>query len=162
MEAIRNSEIQNDELICPITYEIFRDPVIAKDGHVYEREAITRWIFQSGTSPLTREPLQIEHLQPDDHLRRLAAHRRNATVPYTTDLATVTLPPLRSVSSIDTQISPNVFNHAAANNRSCKPTCMEYSTIVVLGCFVTVVIVITVAITSKKPTPSTYRSHPIF
>ncbi|CAF1551175.1 unnamed protein product, partial [Adineta steineri] len=38
--------------------ELFRDPVIANDGHVYERVAITKWINEHGTSPFTRQPLQ--------------------------------------------------------------------------------------------------------
>ena len=28
----------DDCLICPITLELFRDPVLAEDGHTYERE----------------------------------------------------------------------------------------------------------------------------
>jgi hypothetical protein len=31
------------ELICPITQELMRDPVVAEDGYTYEREAILRW-----------------------------------------------------------------------------------------------------------------------
>ncbi len=80
MKTESNPEIENNDLICPITWEIFRDPIIAKDGHVYEREAITTWILQNGTSPLTREPLKIEDLQPDDHLRHLAAQRSHLPV----------------------------------------------------------------------------------
>jgi hypothetical protein len=29
-----------DEYCCPLTREIFRDPVLMKDGGTYEREAI--------------------------------------------------------------------------------------------------------------------------
>ena len=46
-----------DAFICPITYEKMRDPVMAMDGHTYERAAIERWISESTTisvlSPLT-------------------------------------------------------------------------------------------------------------
>jgi hypothetical protein len=44
-ENINQQEIENDEFICPRTRELFRGPVKAKDGHVYERQAITRWIL---------------------------------------------------------------------------------------------------------------------
>ena len=46
------------DFICPITQEIMRDPVIALDGHSYERTAITQW-FGLGRikSPLTNAPL---------------------------------------------------------------------------------------------------------
>jgi len=32
------------QMLCPISCELMRDPVIAADGHTYERAAITRWI----------------------------------------------------------------------------------------------------------------------
>jgi hypothetical protein len=38
MEKVLNPEIEIDELIRPITYEVFRDPVIVKDSHVYEEK----------------------------------------------------------------------------------------------------------------------------
>lgn len=32
-----------DEFLCPITFELMIDPVIASDGHTYERSAIEKW-----------------------------------------------------------------------------------------------------------------------
>jgi serine/threonine protein kinase len=55
----------NDLLRCPITFELFHDPVLAQDGHTYERQKIEEWIQNSGTSPMTREPLSIEQLRPN-------------------------------------------------------------------------------------------------
>ncbi len=52
-------------LICPITLELFSDPVIAQDGNTYERKAITQWINQYGTSPITKKPLIINQLTPN-------------------------------------------------------------------------------------------------
>jgi len=52
-------------LVCPITFSLFVDPVIAEDGHTYERSAITDWIQRNSTSPLTREPITIEGLRPN-------------------------------------------------------------------------------------------------
>jgi hypothetical protein len=82
METISKLGIDNDELTCPITYETFHDPVIATDGHVYEREAITKWILLKGTSPLTRQPLSIEELQPNADVRCPANQRHNCTVSH--------------------------------------------------------------------------------
>ncbi|CAF1554916.1 unnamed protein product, partial [Adineta ricciae] len=48
------------------------------DGHTYERSAIVRWVNEHGTSPLTRQPLNVDELQPDDYLRVLAAQRRKS------------------------------------------------------------------------------------
>jgi serine/threonine protein kinase len=56
-------------LICPITCSLFSDPVIAEDGHTYDRSAITDWIQRNGTSPLTRTSITIEGLRPN-HLAR--------------------------------------------------------------------------------------------
>ena len=39
-------------LECPITHEIMNDPVIAADGHTYERRAIERWLSQKNYSPI--------------------------------------------------------------------------------------------------------------
>jgi hypothetical protein len=36
-----------NEFICPITLELMQDPVIAKDGHTYERGAILDWFRES-------------------------------------------------------------------------------------------------------------------
>lgn len=44
-------------MVCPITHEAFRDPVIAEDGHSYEREAIARWLEVRATSPSTGSPM---------------------------------------------------------------------------------------------------------
>ncbi len=54
MISNEKTNVDNEDLICPITYQMFRDPVIASDGHIYERTAIVRWISEHGTSPLTR------------------------------------------------------------------------------------------------------------
>lgn len=51
----RTSEVVTSELLCPITQELFVDPVTAMDGHVYERMAIEKWMANKErvTSPMT-------------------------------------------------------------------------------------------------------------
>ena len=78
MKLNSKNSVENDELICPITLRTFHDPVIAGDGHTYERSAIVRWINEHGTSPLTRQQLNVNELQPDDYLRILAAQRQKS------------------------------------------------------------------------------------
>ena len=46
-----------DEFICPITYELMREPVVASDGHTYEKAAIEKWLKQHQISPRTQEPI---------------------------------------------------------------------------------------------------------
>lgn len=95
--AANNKQVDSEDLICPITQEIFHDPVRAGDGHVYERDAITRWILQNGTSPLTRQPLKIDELHPEEKIRHLARRRRQLTVGYDAKDEAVSLPPLKRV-----------------------------------------------------------------
>lgn len=47
---VRGSALR-DEFSCPITRELMRDPVIAADGHTYDREAIEMWLRNHDTSP---------------------------------------------------------------------------------------------------------------
>lgn len=51
MEIISSSPTpEHHDFICPITLDEYRDPVLAGNGHVYERIAIVLWIEQQGTS----------------------------------------------------------------------------------------------------------------
>ena len=49
-------EVPN-EFLCPITMSIMRDPVVASDGHTYERDAIMRHLSTNSLSPITQQPL---------------------------------------------------------------------------------------------------------
>ncbi len=59
----------NDSFYCPITYTVMLDPVIGSDGHTYERSAITQWLQNSGTSPITKQPMSLSNLVPNIALR---------------------------------------------------------------------------------------------
>ena len=51
------------ELLCPITQELPFDPVMAKDGKIYEREAILEWFRKKdgdATSPSTGKVIDTE------------------------------------------------------------------------------------------------------
>lgn len=71
-------ETMLDKYICPITQQIFRNPITLDDGFTYEQEAIEQWILQNNnnTSPMTRQPIMlhdimnIEMQQQIDELER--------------------------------------------------------------------------------------------
>ena len=63
-------EPPDDILVCPITLALFRDPVLAQDGHTYEREAIQEWIERGGRSPITDQDLSLEHLYPNYAIKK--------------------------------------------------------------------------------------------
>jgi len=67
-------------LTCPITFELFVDPVLASDGHTYERSAIVEWIkYHNATSPMTRQTLNMKELKPNRIVKQLADQYRSYT-----------------------------------------------------------------------------------
>lgn len=54
-----------DHCVCPITHQLMNDPVMAADGHSYERDAIERWFSAHRTSPSTNLPLNRHEVIPN-------------------------------------------------------------------------------------------------
>ena len=67
-EAI-NTEFAPNEFMCPITCELMDDPVLAHDGHSYERVAILNWFRNKRTSPITNVPLPSCEVFPNYALK---------------------------------------------------------------------------------------------
>lgn len=61
-----------DSYICPISRDIMSDPVMAADGHTYERQEIQQW-FDLGkkTSPNTNKELPHCNLVPNYVLKKI-------------------------------------------------------------------------------------------
>lgn len=59
-----------DAFQCPVTKELMRDPVIASDGHSYERATLTKLFQTDGRSPLTREVLHRNIAIPNINLKK--------------------------------------------------------------------------------------------
>ena len=53
------------------------DPVIAADGHTYERAAIAAWLQQHHTSPVTGAPLPHPRLVPNLLIKNAIANQRS-------------------------------------------------------------------------------------
>ena len=58
-------------LTCSITCERFVDPVMAPDGHTYERAALEQWLSSSNTSPMTGKPMPEGELRTSYAIRSL-------------------------------------------------------------------------------------------
>lgn len=54
--------------VCPITFELMDDPVVASDGHSYQRVAIEAWLDAHDTSPKTNVAMD-KRLYPNFSLR---------------------------------------------------------------------------------------------
>jgi len=61
-----------EQLLCPITGCAMKDPVVAADGHSYEREAILQWFATSDKSPLTGARMPTTQVFPNFTLRQLS------------------------------------------------------------------------------------------
>lgn len=55
-----------NDLVCPITHELFRDPVLNSAGRMYEREAFLQYLESTSNpvDPISREPLRADVLTP--------------------------------------------------------------------------------------------------
>lgn len=58
-------------ITCPITQDVMVEPVQGSDGKTYEKEAIIQWLQQHGTSPETRQPMQISSLKENYAIKYL-------------------------------------------------------------------------------------------
>jgi hypothetical protein len=67
-----------DALTCPITLDLFVDPVLANDGHTYERSAIVEWVKLNETSPLTRQTITLNELKSNQFVKKLADQYRSS------------------------------------------------------------------------------------
>ena len=54
---------------CPISGQAIKDPVLASDGHSYERASMAKWLASKSTSPVTGEQLDKGILVPNHQLR---------------------------------------------------------------------------------------------
>lgn len=59
------------EFRCPITCLPMTVPVVACDGHTYEKNAIEKWMRQSQKSPVTNQELPSQCLVLNHNLRKL-------------------------------------------------------------------------------------------
>lgn len=58
---------------CPVTHELFRDPVLAADGHTYERAALTEWLQRGSVRSIrTNSLLPTTSFTPNYSLRWIA------------------------------------------------------------------------------------------
>jgi len=62
-----------DDLTCPLSLELFEDPVITDDGHTYERSNIEDWFRRTSTSPKTNLTLKSLRLRPNHVVKSIVS-----------------------------------------------------------------------------------------
>ena len=84
MASPHNTRAVPEEWICPITYQLMRDPVIAPDTRTYERTNIETWLSVHGTSPFTRQKMDTSELIPNKAIRDMIEAKFGEHAPTTT------------------------------------------------------------------------------
>ena len=82
MSADETADLDALQLVCPITAELFEDPVLlVEDGHTYERSAVTAWLEKHDTSPMSGATLATKTLAPNIRARQQADTARGGKPP---------------------------------------------------------------------------------
>lgn len=59
-----------EDYICPLTKEMYIEPVMAEDGHTYEKKALQeRFARGEMTSPVTKEEMTSGAMIPNKRLK---------------------------------------------------------------------------------------------
>lgn len=62
-----------DEISCPITLDVFDDPVLISTGRTFERHVIEDWFRKSATDPLTGEAVVSTAVRADEIMKERIA-----------------------------------------------------------------------------------------
>ena len=82
MSADETADLDALQLVCPITAELFEDPVLlVEDGYTYERSAVTAWLEKHDTSPMSGATLTTRTLAPNIRARQQADAARGGKPP---------------------------------------------------------------------------------
>lgn len=74
---------QISSFLCPISQDVMKYPVMASDGHSYDREHIVEWFKTSNKSPITNLVLPNKTLIPNHALRNAIQEYNN--IPHPTN-----------------------------------------------------------------------------
>ncbi|XP_006822901.1 uncharacterized protein LOC102801018 [Saccoglossus kowalevskii] len=75
-----DSEPPPPELVCPLTGEMFVDPVRTPSGKVYERHALESHLSLRKEDPLTREHLRRDQLKEKNDIKKLVFEFRSSRI----------------------------------------------------------------------------------
>jgi len=74
LEEGENKTERLDAITCPITMKIMADPVLASDGHTYERSAMKMWLTRNNKSPKTNLRLTNKKLASNLYVKKAIHH----------------------------------------------------------------------------------------
>ncbi|KAJ7558276.1 hypothetical protein O6H91_04G031600 [Diphasiastrum complanatum] len=90
------------DFICPITSQLFSDPVTLETGQTYERKAIQEWLNRGNTTcPITRQSLRINVLPKTNYvLKRLVASWKEQHVDLSQEFSSESFGPQTPTASL--------------------------------------------------------------
>ena len=62
-------EINEELYCCPLTQQIYNNPVVTKFGHTYEKEIIMKHLKTKNIDPLTNQKLTVNDLFPNRNMK---------------------------------------------------------------------------------------------
>lgn len=71
--AQKAKKVLAEGLTCPLSHEIFRRPMLAPDGQVYEKAMIVKWLTQKPFSPLSQQLMRPSQLLRDRAVEQAVA-----------------------------------------------------------------------------------------
>ncbi|XP_047958972.1 putative E3 ubiquitin-protein ligase LIN-1 [Salvia hispanica] len=124
------------DFVCPITGQIFNDPVTLETGQTYERKAIQEWMSRGNTTcPITRQPLSAASLPKTNYvLKRLITSWKDQHPELAREFSSLETPQNFYTSSTfhndipstlptsGAEYKPQRFTTAAATTLSTSPT----------------------------------------
>ena len=66
---MEKNEVVPEYYVCPISRKIMEDPVVASDGHTYERQCILECFEHDNTSPFTGKKFENKTLTRNNNLK---------------------------------------------------------------------------------------------
>jgi hypothetical protein len=79
---------EDPDLCCPVSLMVFRDPVIASDGFIYDKASLQQLLANRLSSPMTREALKSEYRSAQLKLvevTRFRKHRAQELLDFATE-----------------------------------------------------------------------------
>ncbi|BFI30157.1 hypothetical protein MPTK2_3g09570 [Marchantia polymorpha subsp. ruderalis] len=106
------------DFVCPITNQLFQDPVTLETGQTYERTAIKEWLDRGNTScPITRQTLKNTKLPSTNYvLKRVVDTWKDDHPEYLQDISRASSIKGGSVEALDVEVyqgSPVIYPNNA-------------------------------------------------
>ena len=79
-----------ESFLCPITMNLMVRPLVNRNGHTFEQEAIQAWLKKTGECHLTRQPMSPSNFYRDANLElKIKNFRQQNEIPATDEVYSI-------------------------------------------------------------------------